>query len=107
MCCGNRRSAWRAASPSPKAATASTPARHDLPGRPAAGAGSPAPLSAQGAFPSVDLHYSETAEIRVRGPVTGRLYVFSGFQPVQAVDTRDAAILTRNRSFRRSGALSS
>ena len=97
MCCGSRRSAWRAASPSPEAATASPPVRHDPPGR-------PAPMSVRSAFPSVDLYYSETAEIRVRGPVTGRPYVFSGSEPVQAVDARDAAILTRNGSFRRSGA---
>ena len=79
MCCGSRRSAWRAASPSPKAATASPPVRQDLPGRPAAGVGSPALMSAQSGFPSVDLHYSEATEFRVRGPVTGRRYVFSGF----------------------------
>ena len=103
MCCGSRRSAWRAASTSAKAATASRPVGHDLPERPAAGAGSPAPMSNQSAFPAVDLHYGETAEIRVRGPITGRPYVFSGSQPVQAVDARDAAILTRNSSFRRSG----
>jgi hypothetical protein len=103
MCCGSRRSAWRAASQS-HGATASPPVRRDPPERPAAGAGSRAPMSAQGAFHSVDLHYSETAEISVRGPITGRPYVFSASQPVQRVDTRDAAILTRNSSFRRSGA---
>ena len=103
MCCGSRRSAWRAASASPQAATPSVPVRHDVSGRPAAQAGSPAPVSAHSGFPSVDLRYSEATEIRVLGPVTGRRYVFSGAQPVQAVDVRDAAILTRNASFRRSG----
>jgi hypothetical protein len=46
------------------------------------------------------LDYAAYAPIRVRGPVTGRSYAFQAFGPAQAVDARDAAVLTRNRSFR-------
>ena len=38
--------------------------------------------------------------MRVRGPVSGRAYDFSPSQPTQAVDARDAAVLTRNSLFR-------
>jgi hypothetical protein len=58
-------------------------------------------MLAQGPFPSVTLHYMESSAIRVRGPVTGRPYDFSGSQPFQAVDVRDAAVFTRNGAFRR------
>jgi hypothetical protein len=46
------------------------------------------------------LDYAEAAPIRVRGPVTGRPYAFQPAGPAQPVDARDAAVLTRNRSFR-------
>jgi hypothetical protein len=52
----------------------------------------------------VVLTYEDGAAIRVRGPVTGRRYDFSEGQPSQPVDTRDAAVLTRNTGFRRVGA---
>jgi len=61
-----------------------------------------ASMSAPGQFPSVTLRYIESSAIRVRGPVTGRPYDFSVSQPFQAVDVRDAAVFTRNPSFRRS-----
>ena len=48
----------------------------------------------------MNLHYLENSPIRVRGPVTGRQYDFSGLRPVQAVDTRDASALLRTRFFR-------
>jgi hypothetical protein len=51
---------------------------------------------------SVALHYLEHSPIRVRGPMTGREYDFSGSQPVQAVDSRDAPALLRTRFFRSS-----
>jgi hypothetical protein len=49
----------------------------------------------------VTLHYTQDPAIRVRGPVTGQAYAFSGAQPAQAVDVRDAAVLTRGALFRR------
>lgn len=98
MCCGGRRSAWRAgAGALPKHA----PAPRTL--------AAPPPLAAPdaqlqasadaGPFPSVSLRRNG-GPIRVAGPVTGRLYAFTQTQPVQAVDLRDAAVLTRSASFR-------
>jgi hypothetical protein len=51
------------------------------------------------AFPTVPLRYREAAEVQVRGPVSGRSYRFSGDQPLQPVDARDAAILMRHAAF--------
>jgi hypothetical protein len=51
---------------------------------------------------SVVLRYTEISPILVRGPVTGRHYRFSRSQPVQSVDTRDAAALLRTEFFRQS-----
>jgi hypothetical protein len=58
--------------------------------------------SAAGTFPTVNLQYVQPSAIRVRGPVTGRLYDFSGAQPFTVVDVRDAVVLTGTTSFRRS-----
>ena len=97
MCCGSRRSAWRAAPAFPRAtASAEPPAPRAVSQTDAATV-----RSAGDAFPSVKLHYAQTAPVRLRGPVTGRAYDFSGEQPVQAVDVRDAAVFARNPAFRR------
>ncbi len=50
---------------------------------------------------SVYLQYGEQSPIRVRGLATGRVYQFSGQQPVQAVDERDAPALLQTRLFHR------
>ena len=47
------------------------------------------------------LEYLERSRIRVRGPVTGALYVFSGVEPVQRVDRRDAPALLGTPYFKR------
>jgi hypothetical protein len=47
------------------------------------------------------LHYLDTPAVRVWGPVTKRPYEFSGAQPIQPVDPRDAAVLASSRFFRR------
>jgi len=49
----------------------------------------------------IQLRYSETSPIQVRGPVTGRIYQFSGAQPLRPVDARDADAMLRTRFFRR------
>lgn len=106
MCCGSRRSALRYASASSRSATNGPSPRQGASDGihvPATGLGSAAMMGsklAQGAFPSVTLNYMEDAAIRVRGPVTGRPYNFSGSQPSQDVDVRDAAVFARNGSFR-------
>ncbi|MFZ0704461.1 MAG: hypothetical protein WAM71_02575 [Candidatus Korobacteraceae bacterium] len=49
----------------------------------------------------IQLRYSETSPIQVRGPATGAVYQFSRAQPLQAVDSRDAPALLDTRFFRR------
>ena len=107
MCCGSRRSAWRSAAASPGPASNGASFRQGASdGVPAAGLRSAAAMAANSAqassFPSVTLNYMESAAIRVRGPVTGRPYAFSGSEPSQDVDVRDAAVFARNSSFRQS-----
>jgi hypothetical protein len=58
------------------------------------------PAPTQIPYSSVGLRYLENSPIRVLGPVTGRLYEFSGSRPVQSVDSRDAVPLSRTRFFR-------
>jgi len=58
--------------------------------------------SAPSAYFAVTLHYLENSPIRVSGTVTGRQYAFSGAQPDQSVDARDAKALLRTPFFRRS-----
>lgn len=99
MCCGSRRSAWRAAqAPTAPAPPPAQRARSQM--APAVSAGSQS-ATAQGPFPEVVVRYGEASPMRVRGPVTGRAYAFSVDQPSQAMDVRDAATLLRNRAFSR------
>jgi hypothetical protein len=51
--------------------------------------------------PSISVRYVETSPIRVRGPVSGISYDFSGTAPMHQVDARDAASLLNTRFFRR------
>ena len=48
----------------------------------------------------VPLRYRDRARILVRGPVTGRSYIFSGAQPT-LVAPRDADLMLATRSFAR------
>jgi hypothetical protein len=50
---------------------------------------------------SVSVRYVEQSSIVIRGPATGRQYAFSGTNPVQSVDARDANSLLNTRFFRR------
>ncbi len=50
---------------------------------------------------SVRLMYYGYAAVNIRGPVTGQLYQFSRLQPVQSVNTGDAASILNTRLFRR------
>ena len=88
MCCGSRRAAWR-----PASAPAYAPA-----GRPPAAPAPDLPVP-RGPFPARPLRYDGTGEMRLRGPITGRAYVFSQAEPRQDVDTRDAAVFLRNVRF--------
>lgn len=50
---------------------------------------------------AIQLRYTESSPILVRGPVSGRTYRFSAAQPLQPVDRRDAPSLCETRFFRR------
>lgn len=50
---------------------------------------------------AVSLRYTGSHQIQVRGPVSGRAYQFSGAQPLQSVDARDAGALLQTNLFRR------
>lgn len=50
---------------------------------------------------SVRIQYKDQAAVQVRGLATGRAYAFSGAQPLQEVDPRDAPSLLQTRFFRR------
>jgi hypothetical protein len=57
--------------------------------------------AAVAAASAVNLRYTETASIQLRGLVSGHTYRFSDSQPLQAVDVRDSAALLQTRFFRR------
>ncbi len=96
MCCGSRRAAWRQGPARPavvaNGGAGEAEVRQDGV-RQAEIAGSPSP------FHAVTVLYTEGTAIRVMGPVTGQPYAFSPADPVQAVDARDAAVLTRGGVF--------
>jgi len=101
MCCGQKRSALRSApAPAIERPTTSTVQQRapSIPRPPTILQQAPVPTRIPQS--SVSLRYSESSPIRVRGPVTGRQYDFSGSHPVQAVDSRDATALVRTRFFR-------
>jgi hypothetical protein len=50
---------------------------------------------------SISVRYQENSPVRVRGLVSGMCYEFSGSNPVQKVDARDASSLLSTRFFRR------
>ena len=121
MCCGQKRAALTT-HPSPtirgipnlrrstsdeagfRAAYAPAAPQHPAQGSPPTAPAVPAmtlPDSPALNDPSVYLQYREQSPTRVRGLATGRIYQFSGKQPVQAVDERDAAALLQTRLFRR------
>jgi hypothetical protein len=98
MCCGSKRSAWRSASAparSPRAAQLLAPV---------ASASAPTATAninpVRPHFAVTTLHYTESAPIRLTGPITGRVYAFSGADPLQEVDVRDAAVFARSDRFR-------
>jgi hypothetical protein len=84
-CCGQMRS--RASAAPPHAMTAST------------GIATIGPSVGQSRG-DVPLRYRDRARILVRGPVTGRSYIFSGAQPT-LVALRDADLMLATRSFAR------
>jgi hypothetical protein len=99
MCCGQKRMAMRSApAPVPKTLGVQKEVSRvssSLPQR------LPAPDPKLRS--PVRLRYLETSPIQVHGPVTGRLYEFSGARPDQMVEAGDAAALARTRFFRQTG----
>lgn len=49
---------------------------------------------------ALELEYGGGRTVRIRGPVTGKSYVFSGLQRIQRVDPRDALAILRDRHFK-------
>jgi hypothetical protein len=69
----------------------------------AAVAAASAPATATTNGPATKLRYTGVAPIQVKGPRTGRNYVFSGNAPEVPVDRRDSDALMRIGLFRRAG----
>lgn len=86
MCCGQKRSLVR-----------SNPIRRAAPAPPQTAFSH---SRAQAGQTHTSIRYLGSAPLRVRGPVTGHQYEFSGAHSVHAVDSRDAASLLRTRFFR-------
>jgi hypothetical protein len=83
-CCGDRRNAFRAARPPSVAVPPANVSR---------GGGGP-----PGSVTRVE-HVGRTS-VRVRGPVSGRVYTFTPSRRVQQVDPADLPVLLRSRLFR-------
>jgi hypothetical protein len=86
MCCGQKRSALRSNPMVSQHPIINTQARVSQP--------------QAGTQSSMGIRYVGSSPLRVRGPVTGRQYEFSGSHPVHSIDPRDAALLLRTRFFR-------
>ena len=52
-------------------------------------------------FGAVLMQYLERSPVRVQGAATGRIYSFSGSNPIQAVAASDANALQQSRAFQR------
>jgi hypothetical protein len=89
-CCGQSRADYAPAFAPP-------PARAAQPAGEAAAPG----VAAADAPGTVRLRFTRETGVRVRGPVSGLAYAFSGDAPVQPVDARDADNLLRTGYFRR------
>ena len=95
-CCGQRRTAIKAAVPF-IAPVSLAPQSEPMPppvAPPTAVVTPPVPRGA------VQLEYLEKSRILVTGPATGRRYEFSDALRTQMVDSRDAPPLLRTRFFR-------
>ncbi len=82
MCCGNKRTTIRMA----------TPTARGISGPAAMVVGTPAERTA--------IRFTENSSVKVKGPASGREYEFSPSRPTQNVDPRDARLLLRSRFFR-------
>jgi len=89
-CCGQSRAAYSAAEEARYQPAATPPA--------ASGRTAGTTTATTG---GVRLHFTGEARVRVRGPVSGADYVFSGTDPVLTVATEDVEGLLRTGYFRR------
>lgn len=100
MCCGKKRMALRNTStPEEPNRAPGIPERESKYAQPPISAPFTPALGQPGS--SVNLRYTATSPIVVRGRASGREYLFSGAIPVRQVDPRDAEILLGTRLFRR------
>jgi hypothetical protein len=111
MCCGQKRtqlatrpSSLPRAIPVPRRSSpnnAHARAQYTPPQPLAAPLAAPAPSVPIRAESSVRLQYKGQSVVQVRGLATGLAYNFSGAQPLQEVDLRDAPSLLQTPFFRR------
>lgn len=95
-CCGQKRALIKSSSPVQKATNTQTVSDGQLSfSTNQRQTSNPTRLN----YRSVTLRYLENSPILVRGP-TGRQYTFSGANPNQTVDPRDAKALLQTRFFR-------
>lgn len=108
MCCGSKRRAWlntstprRAPSTAPRVSPSASNGAHvpAVLGQNPTGT-NPSLSEVRTSFPPTAPPF-EAATKRVRGPVTGRWYEFSGAQPPQVMDPRDGSALLRSGLFGR------
>jgi hypothetical protein len=92
-CCGQGRAAYTPAYVAPPRPAPAPPAE--------ASAAATPPADGEAVPGTVRLRFTREAGVRVRGPVSGASYTFSGGAPVQPVDARDADGLLRTGYFRR------
>jgi hypothetical protein len=101
MCCGQKRSALKSETTAGTTMAGLPVVRHIAIGISRSPAmAQPSQKLARPHSPPASLRYVDNSPIRVRGPVTGRQYQFSGSSPVQAVEPRDVAGLLATCLFR-------
>ena len=114
MCCGQSRRQYQAGKTSSRLNRQQTVARAPVPAvgssvpRQQAAVSNPHNPNTQYSFTNaytggneVTLQYLQTTSILVKGPISGRLYTFSGQTPNQSVDARDVESLLKTGFFRK------
>jgi hypothetical protein len=97
MCCGQKRSALRIV---PTPTTSGGTLQNASNSAWASAHTQEARASAERTNSAVTLFYLRNVPIRLRGSASGRVYVFSAFNPIQSVDHRDAPALLHTHFFR-------
>lgn len=105
-CCGQHRDAMRVqvtGTAAPNQITVATGASQHRASVDSAGGSAQSNTAWASLGGGVALQYRERKRMQVRGPITGRTYLFEPTQPT-VIDTRDADVLLCSRQFLRSAA---